>query len=187
MDERAPDQRTVEEVSRPVEASLERAGGRWVLVMRRSFRHPQERLWRMLTEPAELARWSPVVPDRPLTATGPALCRENPGDDLIDAEVLVANAPRELVHRWGGHLLSWTIAPEGDGATLELRHTFDDGASASMYAAGWQVCLGRLAAEDGQKRERPTGMRAMAYGWEALKERYESEFAVPLATRSQQR
>lgn len=187
MDERIPDQRTLEEVSRPIEASLERAGDRWVLVMRRSFGHPPERLWRMLTDPVELARWSPVAPDRPLTTTGPALSRENPDDEPLDAEVLVAEAPRELVHRLGGHLLRWTVTSDGNGTTLELRHTFDDGASASKYAAGWQVCLARLAAEDGQKRERPTGMRAMAYGWEALNERYQSEFAVPLATRSQQR
>lgn len=187
MDERIPDQRTLEEVSRSIEASLERAGDRWVLVMRRSFRHPPERLWRMLTDPVELARWSPVAPDRPLTTTGPALSRENPDDEPIDAEVLVAEAPRELVHRLGGHLLRWTVTSDGNGTTLELRHTFDDGASASKYAAGWQVCLARLAAEDGQKRERPTGMRAMAYGWEALNERYQSDFAVPLATRSQQR
>lgn len=176
MDERVPDPRTLEEVSRPVEASLERAGDRWVLVMRRSFRHPPERLWRMLTEPIELARWSPGVPDRPLTSTGPATCRENPGGEAFDAEVLVADAPRELVHRWGDHLLSWIITPDEEGATLELRHTFDHGEHASKYAAGWQVCLGRLAAEDGVNRERPTGMRAMAYGWEAVKERYESEF-----------
>lgn len=175
MDERAPDPRTLAEVQRPVDASLERAGERWVLVMQRRFEHPPERLWRMLTEPSELARWSPAVPDRPLTSIGPASCRENPGDDPVDAEVLVANAPRELVHRWGGHVLRWTVTPQGDGALLELRQTFDDRTFAAMLAAGWQVCFGRLAAEDGTERERPTGERALAYRWEELRDNYEAE------------
>lgn len=178
MDEQARDQRTTEEVWRPVEARIERAGERWVLVMQRSFGHPPQRLWRMLTDPAELARWSPVVPDRPLTTTGPASSRENPDDDPVDAEVLVADAPRVLVHRWGGDLLLWTVTANGEGAVLELRQTFDDRGSATLLAAGWQVCLGRLAAEDGTERERPTGQRAMAYGWQALREHYESEFAA---------
>lgn len=34
--------------------------------MRREFPQSPERLWQMLTDPARLARWSPVVPDRAL-------------------------------------------------------------------------------------------------------------------------
>lgn len=46
-----------------------------------------------------------------------------------------------------------------------------------MLAAGWQVCLGRLAAEDGTDRERPTGQRAMAYGWQQLHDSCRNRFA----------
>jgi hypothetical protein len=51
-------------------ASLTEADGRWVLTMTRELAHPPERVWPMLTDPEQLSRWSPVVPDRPLTSAG---------------------------------------------------------------------------------------------------------------------
>lgn len=170
------DERIVAEIHAPINAGVEPDGDRWALVMRRSFTHSPERLWRMLTEPELLARWSPVVPDRPLTSEGPASSRENPDDAPVDAEVLTAEAPRLLMHRWGGDVLRWIIEPHGSGSVLEMRQTFDDRASAPMYAAGWRVCIGRLAAEgDGAQRERVVGMRAMDYGWQELSDRYAIE------------
>lgn len=172
MTEQAPDETILAAIQEPVEALVEYDGGGWTLVMRRRFRHTPERLWQMLTEPDRLARWSPIVPDRPLTTPGPATSRENPENDPVDTEVLSVEAPHELVHRWGGDLLRWTLTPHPSGAVLELRQTSDDRAVTAALAAGWQVCLGRLAAEDGTGRERPTGQRAMAYGWQALHDRY---------------
>lgn len=60
--------------------------------------------------------------------------------------------------------------------------TGDHGA-AVMLAAGWQVCLGRLACEDGTDRERPTGQRAMAYGWEELRDKYRDQFSERIGAR----
>ena len=165
------------QVRAPIEVLLEPDQDRWTLVMRRRVSRSPLQLWATLTQPAELARWSPIVPDRPLTGPGPAGCRENPGDDPIDAEVLVVDVPRQLVHRWGSDLLRWTLTPDGGDATvLELRQTVGETTPAVMVAAGWQVCLGRLAAEDGTDRERPTGQRAMAYGWQDLHDEYRRRF-----------
>ena len=175
----APDEAIAAAVHEPIDALLEREGDRWTLVLRRRFAHPPARLWAMLTEPDRLARWSPIVPDRPLTTPGPATSRENPEDDPVDTEVLSVDAPSELVHRWGRAVLRWTVTAAGSGAVLELRQTGDDrGAdgAAAASAAGWQVCLGRLAAEDETVRERPTGRRALAYGWQALRDRYTAGF-----------
>lgn len=171
------DEAIAAQVHAPIEVLLELDEDRWTLVMRRRFPHSPQKLWAMLTEPAKLARWSPIVPDRPLTEPGPATCRENPDDDPIDAEVVVVDAPRQLVHRWGPDLLRWTLTPNGDGTVLELRETTGEHGAAVMLAAGWQVCLGRLAAEDGTDRERPTGQRAMAYGWEELRDTYHGQFS----------
>lgn len=178
MTHTTPDQTILLEIQAPVEATLERESTQWTLVMRRTFRHNPARLWHMLTDPDQLARWSPIVPDRPLTAAGPATSRENPDVEPVDAEVLVADAPRHLVHRWGSDVLSWTLVPDTDeGTTLELRQTFADRSVASMYAAGWQVCFGTLSAtHDGVERERVVGMAAMDYGWESLNKRYAAEF-----------
>lgn len=164
------------QVRAPIEVQLELDEDRWTLVMRRRFPRSPETLWGMLTDPVKLARWSPIVPDRPLTEPGPATCRENPGDQPVDADVLVADAPRQLVHRWGSDLLRWTLTPDGDGTVLELRQTTHERTGATMLAAGWQVCLARLAADDGTDRERPTGQRALAYGWQQLHDHYQAQF-----------
>ena len=172
------DEAVIAHVNAPIEVLLELDEDRWTLVMRRRFPHSTQTLWAMLTDPAKLAHWSPIVPNRPLTEPGPAACRENPGDEPVDAEVLVAESPRQLVHRWGSDLLRWTLTPDGDGTVLELRQTTDDRAAATMLTAGWQVCLARLAAEDGTDRERPTGQRAMSYGWQQLHDHYQARFAA---------
>ncbi|MFC0534136.1 SRPBCC domain-containing protein [Phytohabitans kaempferiae] len=168
------------QIHSPIEVLLLHDEPDWTLVMRRRFPHPPERLWRMITEPERLARWSPVVPDRTLNEPGPATCREHPDDDPLDAEVLIADAPRKLVHRWGREILDWTITRTEGGATLELRQTLDEHTRATLYAAGWQVCLGRLAAdEDGVDRERVVGERAWAYGCQELIERYQNTLTAP--------
>lgn len=175
MIDKPGDETVAAQIHAPIEVLLQHDEPDWTLIMRRHFPHPPEKLWRMITDPDRLARWSPVVPDRPLTTLGPAKCRENPGDDPLDAEVLIADAPRKLVHRWGPEVLGWTITGTADGATLELRQTLSDHARASLHAAGWQVCLGRLAAEeDGVERERVVGERAWAYGCQELIERYQN-------------
>jgi len=164
------------EINVPLDVTLARSDERWTLVIRRQFRQAPERIWEMLTEPDQLARWSPVVPDRPLTLPGPATCRENPGDEPINATVITADAPRLLVHHWGTDLLKWTITPSDDGSILELRQTFDDHSIASSYAGGWQICLGTLAANaDASTHERVTGQRAIDYGWEQLRDFYHAE------------
>lgn len=160
-----------------VPATLGRAGGRWVLVLRRRLPHDPLRVWQHLTRPDLLAQWSPVVPDRVLDAPGPATARENPVDDPVDAEVLAVDAPRLLEHRWAGHVLRWTLTPVEGGTDLELRQTFDDRTEAGSYAAGWRVCLATLAAsDDGAPHERVVGHRARDYGWEALRDGYAGDF-----------
>jgi uncharacterized protein YndB with AHSA1/START domain len=159
--------------AQPAEATLTQVAGRWVLTMTRTLRHPRERVWPYLTEPRLLGRWSPVVPDRALTSVGPATSRETPEQSPVDAEVLVSDPPRELVHRWGGHLLRWTLTPTASGSRLTLEHTFDKPAERASYGAGWHVCLAVLTAVlDGYDVERVVGKQALDYGWSALNERY---------------
>ncbi|HEU5421115.1 MAG TPA: SRPBCC family protein [Streptosporangiaceae bacterium] len=169
---------TAEIAAHDTTATLAQEDGRWVLTMTRELRHPVERVWPKLTEPGELAKWSPVVPDRPLTSAGPATAAENPGDPANDAEVLVCDPPRELVHRWGPHLLRWTLTPTPDGSRLTLAHVFGDRAEAGMYGAGWHLCLAVLAVIlGGQDVPRVTGSRAHDYGWASLRQRYDATVA----------
>jgi uncharacterized protein YndB with AHSA1/START domain len=169
------DTRITNEVeSTPVATTLTERNGRWVLSIERRLRHNRERIWRMLTEPDQLARWSPVVPNRPLDSLGPATARENPGDDPVDATVLVCEPPVELVHRLGPDLLRWTLGEDQAGTLLTLEHTFEDQGQGSALAAGWHICLATLAANDGgaDQPERVVGHDAMDYGWEELRAAY---------------
>ncbi|WP_309104327.1 SRPBCC domain-containing protein [Microbacterium sp.] len=173
MTEASRDESVAAQIRFPLEIRLEHDESDWTLVMRRRFPHTPARLWQMITEPELLARWSPVVPDRPLDSPGPATCREKPEDEPLDAEVLIADRPRKLVHRWDAEILSWTITSGDDGTTLELRQSLGDHPRASQYAAGWHLCLARLAVEDdGFDHERVVGGRAWAYGCGDLIERY---------------
>jgi uncharacterized protein YndB with AHSA1/START domain len=155
------------------EATVIEVEGRCVLTMTREFQHEVERMWSKLTDPDELRKWSPVVPDRALTSTGPATARENPESDPVDAEVLVVDRPRELSHRWGLHVLRWTLTPTVNGCRLTLEQTFDDREERGSFAAGWHLCLAVLtAALDDREVERVVGSRAGDYGWQSLEARY---------------
>ncbi len=145
-------------------------GDRWVLRMTRELAHDVERVWFKLTEPDELRKWSPIIPDHSLTSVGPATARESPDRDAVDAEVLVSDRPRELSHRWGPHILRWTLTPTASGS---LEHTFDERADRGSFGAGWHLCLAVLSAVlDGHDVERVVGSRAIDYDWQSLEARY---------------
>jgi uncharacterized protein YndB with AHSA1/START domain len=165
----------------PVAASVTEEDGRWVLTMQRRLRHSPERVWPMLTEPDRLSRWSPFVPDRALDSLGPATARETPDAEPHDAEVLVLDPPRELVHRWGDDRMRWTLQPDGEGTLLTLEHGFAERPDAGMFAAGWHICFGTLAALEESDADSPVnrviGEDATAYGWETLRDAYDELLA----------
>ena len=179
------DEVIAEHILAPIDVALERDNGNDVVVMRREFVHTPEKLWQLLTQPELLAHWSPIVPNRVLDSVGPATSRENPDDAPVDAEVLSVAAPYAVTHRWDTEVLDWEITPSEhssiergsseQGSVLQLRQSVGDPEFISMMVAGWQVCFGRLAAEeDGVDRERVVDERAMDYGWNALNEHYQA-------------
>lgn len=161
-----------------IDARIEPENDRVTLVLSRIIPQERDLIWRALTDPMLLERWSPIVPDRRLTSIGPALSREYSEDEPVDVSVIAVDDGRQLTHRWGHDELTWTIVPTDAGALVELRQAMADPDTASMLAAGWQVCLGRLAvAEPGIVRERVVGQRALDYGWARLRDDYDRRFA----------
>jgi uncharacterized protein YndB with AHSA1/START domain len=156
-----------------LDATLRSREGAWLLTMERDFAHPPEVVWPWLTDPKRLARWSPVVPDRPFDAPGTRQVRENPGDDPVDGAVIAVDPPRELVHRWGDNVVRWHLAPTPYGCRLTLEQTMPQPDPAAMNAAGWDVCLAVLdEVLGGSDTARATGPDAAARGWEALRDAY---------------
>ncbi len=167
-----------------MDATLTVVGGSWVLTMTRELAHPVECVWAMLTDPALLAQWSPVVPDRTLNCEGAAVANETPDGPDIDAEVLVCRAPTELIHRWGPHQLRWTLASSQVGVRLVLEQTFFSEPEGAKYAAGWHICLAVLTAVlDGHDVSRVVGGVSREYGWDVLWTGYEQRLHSPTSAR----
>lgn len=135
-----------------------------------------EQIWAHLTDPELLATWSPIVPESALTAPGPVLSRENPGDDPVSVDVLATAGGHALTHRWGDDLLEWLV----DEARVTLLMKLAEPKYAPTYIAGWQVCLAVLDARlDGIDQARIVGRDALEHGWEQLRDRYAEELDLP--------
>ena len=110
---------------------------------------PPDVVWRALTEREQLRAWFPsdVVVDGGHWLAGAAITFPFPPeviDMTLAGEVLEVDEPRVLAFTWGDDALRFELNPEGDGTRLVLidelpaRH-------AARNAAGWEICLDRLA------------------------------------------
>ncbi|MEV6344326.1 SRPBCC domain-containing protein [Actinoplanes sp. NPDC051851] len=90
--------------------------------------HPPEKVWRALTDPERLAGW--LMPNDFVPEIGHRFTfhtEPRPGfDGVVHCEVLALEPPRLLAWSWRGGTLdstvTWTLAPEGRGTRLFLRH-----------------------------------------------------------------
>jgi uncharacterized protein YndB with AHSA1/START domain len=119
--------------------------GMSVLRYRRRLAHPQQKVWRALTEDAHLTQWFPttIEGDR---ATGAPLhfsFREGEGEPF-DGEMLAFDAPTLMELRWADDVLRFEVTPDGSGCVLDLTVTFPEYAKAARDGAGWHVCLEQL-------------------------------------------
>ena len=123
-------------------AQVIKEGERWTLVLVRELRHPPDRVWQALTDPAHLAEWAPFDADRNLAATGPVSLSTvgTPTPQVSESIVTRAEEPRMLEYRWGGNDLRWQLDPLADGTRLTLWHNINRKYIA-MGAAGWHICF----------------------------------------------
>jgi uncharacterized protein YndB with AHSA1/START domain len=128
--------------------TLERAGDTSVLRYRRRLAHPQEKVWRALTEDAHLAGWFPTTVEG-IRSTGAALrfsFRESEGEPF-DGEMLVFEPHTLMEMRWADDILRFELESEPNqaGCVLRLTVRFPEHGKAARDAAGWHVCLEQLA------------------------------------------
>lgn len=122
--------------------SQEIVDGRPALRFERRLDHSIERVWRAVTEPAELRRWFVVdeVPWKPEL------------DEVFEAEgetgrVVALDPPRRFAWTWGVERYSFELTPDGDGCLLVFTHVFNpDLGPGWQHAAGWETYLTRLDA-----------------------------------------
>jgi uncharacterized protein YndB with AHSA1/START domain len=129
-----------------VEGTLQTVDGRAVLSFERRLAHRPEKVWRAITEPAELAHWFPatIEGDREV---GAVLRFVHPGGEgpTLEGEVTEFDPPRVFAYTWGESLLRLELRPDGEGCILLFTQTFDERSSAASYAVGWESCLDALA------------------------------------------
>jgi uncharacterized protein YndB with AHSA1/START domain len=163
-------------------ARIEKDGEKWMLVLVRELRHPPERIWQALTDPAQLREWAPFDADGSLAIPGATVKLTTvgaPAPHVTETKVTRAKAPKLLEYNWGGFDMRWQIDSLGPVTRLTL-WTNIARAYIAMGAAGWHVCfdvldhylagtpLGRIVGPDAMKVE----------GWQRLHAEYTEQFST---------
>jgi len=163
-------------------ARVQKDGDDWTLVLVRELRHPPEKVWQALTDPAQLREWAPFDADRSLDRAGTTVHLTTvgaPSPYVSETTVTRADAPTVLEYMWGGQAIRWELEPSGGGTRLTLWHNIDR-RFISMGAAGWHICfdvldhllggypIGRVVAGDALKFP----------GWQRLNAEYARQFGV---------
>jgi uncharacterized protein YndB with AHSA1/START domain len=114
------------------------------LTFERRLAHPVERVWRAVTDPAELGHWFPSAVRGEL-APGGTLTFDFPGGDMtLEGEVVELEPPRRFAFTFGDDVLRIELEAAGEGCLLRFTCLFDDAQRAARDAAGWHVCLDLL-------------------------------------------
>jgi len=165
-------------------AHVERDGEKWTLVLTRDLRHPPERVWQALTDPAQLREWAPFDADTSLGTAGTAAKLTTlgaPALHVTETRVTRADAPEVLEYNWGGFDMRWKLDAVGGGTRLTL-WTNIDRRFISMGAAGWHICFDVLDhLLSGAPIGRIVGPDAMKFGWQRLNAEYAKQFSVETA------
>ena len=157
-------------------AQVRKDGEKWTLILIRDLRHPPEKVWQALTDPAHLHEWAPFEADGNLGTVGTTVKLTWAGTPApLETRVMRAEAPKVLEY----NDMRWELEAFGDGTRLTLWHNIDR-RFISWGAAGWHICfdvLERLLA--GEPIGRIVGAAAMKFGgWQRLNAEYAKQFGV---------
>ena len=161
-------------------ARVQKDGENWTLVLVRQLHHSPEKVWRALTEPAQLREWAPFDADGNMGLAGSTVKLNTVGTAtplVSETSIKRADAPNVLEYRWGDGELRWELKDFGGGTRLTLWHNIDR-RYISMGAAGWHICLDVLDhALSGTPLGRIVGPQAMKFeGWQRLNADYAKQF-----------
>ena len=166
----------------PANAQIQKDGEKWTLVLVRELRHPPEKVWKALTDPAQLRDWAPFDADRNLGTAGTMVKLTTvgaPTPHVTETKVTRADASKLLEYNWGGGDVRWELEALGAGTRLTLWANIDR-RWISMGAAGWHICLDVLDhLLEGDSIGRIVGPDAMKFGgWQRLNKEYAKQFGV---------
>lgn len=166
-------------------AHVQKQGEAWTLVLVRDLRHPPERVWDALTDPAHLVEWAPFDASRSLATPGPVQLSTvgTPTPMVSESTVKRAEPPRLLEYSWGGNDLRWELEAQGTGTRLTLWHNIERG-FITWGAAGWHICFDVLDQHlAGDPLGRIVGPEVTKFdGWQRLVAEYAAQFGVSSPT-----
>lgn len=126
-------------------ATMHTADGRSTLRFDRTLPHARERVWRAVTDPAELRQWFPseVIYE---PRVGAPMSFDFGGEhdlDVLPGEVLAWDPPHVFAFAWGTDELRFTLTDAADGATrLVFEHSFaHEPGKEARDSAGWAACF----------------------------------------------
>ena len=162
-------------------AQVRKDGENWTLILIRELRHPPEKVWQAITDPAHLREWAPFDADGNLGTIGNVKLTAvgAPTPYVTETTVTRADAPTLLEYNWGGFDMRWELEAFGGGTRLTL-WTNIDRRFISMGAAGWHICLDVLdRLLSGAPIGRIAGGEAMKFGgWQRLNAEYAKQFDI---------
>jgi uncharacterized protein YndB with AHSA1/START domain len=115
--------------------------GRPALRFERNLGHSAERVWRAITEPAEMAQWF-VAPVAWIPEEGEEFDAAGAHGRITDVK-----PPRLLAWSWGVERYSFELTPGADGnsCVLVFTHVFNPELGPGwQHAAGWDTYFNRL-------------------------------------------
>lgn len=124
-------------------------GARPAVRLERHLPDPPSIVWQAITDREQLRAWFPcdVVVTGGRWEVGAAITFPFPPeviDMTLHGEVLAVDKPNVLAFSWGEELLRFELSPADGGTRLVLVDELPAGIAA-RNAAGWDVCLDRLA------------------------------------------
>jgi len=135
--------------------------GRPAVRFTRTHDHPVERVWQLVTDVGELARWFPSRAEIDLRPGGSITFSGDPNMPESTGRVLAVDAPRHLSFAWGGDELHFDLEELDEKRTrFTLTDVLEAADTAARNAAGWEVCLAALDAT--VRGERSAGPHAGA-------------------------
>jgi len=150
-------------------------GDKWTLILVRELRHPPEKVWQALTDPAHLREWAPFDVDGSLGSVGTVKLTWIGTPTPIETKVTRVDPPKVL--EYGDN--RWELEPFGGGTRLTLWSNIDR-RFISWGAAGWHIAfdvLDRLLS--GTPIGRLVGGDAMKMGaWQRLVGEYAKQFGA---------
>jgi len=166
-------------------AQVRKNGEQWTLILVRELRHPPEKVWEALTDPASLREWAPFDADGSLGRVGSTVKLTTvgvPAPQVSETKVTRAEAPKVLEYNWGAQDIRWELEAFGGGTRLTLWHDIDR-RFISMGAAGWHICLDVLdRLLGGTPIGRIVAGSTMKVGWPRLNAEYAKQFGIETPT-----